>query len=76
MDNTYNKYTVGQQPVGKEIEPIAITPLNEQKYEKKGYGESIYADDTRNDKGVPDDDDSYNASKVARDSREEESQGI
>ena len=57
-------------------EPKPMRVIGETKYFKNGYGESIYADDTRNDKGVPDDLDNYSPMRVAQDSGEEEQQGI
>lgn len=57
-------------------EPIPMRVVGERKFDKNGYGESIYSDDTRNDKGVPDDKDNYSPMRVAQDSGEEEQQGI
>lgn len=78
MDNTNKNYVIDANATipNKMTNPIPMRVVGEAKFEKKGYGESIYADDTRNDKGVPDDSDSYNPMRVAQDSGEEEQQGI
>ena len=79
-EKIYDKYVVGANPddcnTGHPVEPIPMREVGERKFDKNGYGESIYADDTRNEKGVPDDSDAYSPLRVAMDSGEEESQGI
>jgi len=60
----------------KMTNPIPMRVVGETKFYKNGYGESIYADDSRNAKGVPDDKDNYSPMRVAQDSGEEEQQGI
>jgi hypothetical protein len=78
MDKTKDNYVIDANATipNQMTEPIPMRVVGEDKFAKNGYGESIYADDTRNDKGVADDSDNYDCMKIARDSGEEEQQGI
>ena len=60
MDKIYDKYVIDSEATipNKMTNPIPMRVVGEDKFDKNGYGESIYADDTRNDKGVADDSDS------------------
>jgi hypothetical protein len=77
MDGGYDKYVVDAEATipNKMSDPKPMRVVGEDKFEKDGFGESIYADDTRNDVGVADDKDNYEPMTVARDDGEGENQG-
>ena len=59
MDKSKENYVVDANATipNKMTAPIPMRVVGEGKFDVNGYGESIYADDTRIDVGVPDDKD-------------------